>query len=103
MSLSWLHRFGCTHDSLQYYTDSNNNRTNYRYDLNQLVPTAEGPGTATRVLNASYLADAEQDANGHTSITDAVIKQITYGTSNATDLAANNTTTVSGTLDLFYK
>ncbi|MEO9086813.1 MAG: hypothetical protein ABI456_16695, partial [Ktedonobacteraceae bacterium] len=82
--------YGCTTDSLQYHTDSNGTRTNYRWDLDSLVPPNEG--SADRYLRVSY----EQDIvtiSGHVTIRDAVMKQITYGVQGGS---------VAGTVDFTY-
>ncbi|HZU69775.1 MAG TPA: hypothetical protein VFA09_21060 [Ktedonobacteraceae bacterium] len=84
--------FGCTADSLQYNTDSSGTRHNYAWDLDQVIPANEGPGTSGRFLSVTY----EQDKTtpyGYTTIRDAVIKQITYGTGS----------TISGTVDFSYQ
>ncbi len=84
--------FGCTSDSLQYYTDSSGTRHNYEWDLEKLIPANEGPGTDGRYLSVSYEQD-KASSNGYTTIRDAVIKQIIYG----------DGTTVSGTVDFSYQ
>jgi hypothetical protein len=85
------YEFGCTTDSLQYYTDSSGTRTNYRWDLDKVIPANEGPNTDSRVMTLSYVHDTVSPS-GHTTIRDAALKQITYGTSS-----------VAGTVDFFYQ
>ena len=85
------YEYGCTTNSLQYYLDSTGTRTNYRYDLDKMIPANEGSGTNGRNLTASYVQDQET-SNGHTWIRDAALKQITYG----------NGTNRIGTIDFFY-
>lgn len=84
--------FGCTSDSLQYYSDSSGTRHNYEWDLQKIVPANEGPGTDGRFLSVSYEQD-QSSSNGHTTIRDAVIKQIIYG----------DGSTTSGTVDFSYQ
>ena len=86
-----FYEFGCTSDSLQYYIDSTGNRVNYRFDLDRMIPTNEGPGTNGRNLTASYVQDMET-SGGHTWVRDAALKQITYG----------NGINRIGTVDFFY-
>ena len=85
------YEYGCTTDSLQYSTSTTGTRTNYRWDLDRVTPANEGPGTSTRYTAVSYL----QDTAGST-VRDAVIKQITYGTG-----ASGGS--LSGTVDFLYK
>ncbi len=84
------YEFGCTHDSMQYYTDSNNNRTNYRFDINKFMPAHDGD--TSRVVTYKYVQVSNTDS-GYYTIRDAALVQIVYGTS----------TTPAGTVDLFYK
>ncbi len=60
-----------------------------------MTPANEGPGTSTRYTAVSYLQDAVP-ATGGTTIRDAVIKQITYGT-------GASGSALSGTVDFLYK
>lgn len=41
------YELGCTADSLQYWTDSNGNRYNYRWDVNKIVAPTRVPTAAT--------------------------------------------------------
>lgn len=84
--------FGCTADSLQYYTTSDGTRHNYRWDLDDVIPANEGPNTDTRFIQISYLQD-KASTNGYPSIRDAVMKQITYGIQGF----------LSGTIDFSYQ
>jgi hypothetical protein len=84
------YEFGCTHESMQYYTDSNNNRTNYRFDIDKFVPANDG--NTGRTVTYHYVQVSTTDS-GYYSIRDAALVQIVYGTS----------TTTAGTVDLFYK
>jgi RHS repeat-associated protein len=95
------YEFGCTPGSLQYYT-SGGNRTNYRYDLNQMIPVNEGT-YPMRVINVSYLHDTTETSGSDYTVNDAVIKQITYGTSTAADIGNHITTNIAGTVDFLYK
>jgi RHS repeat-associated protein len=85
------YEFGCTEDSMQYYTDSTGKRTNYLFDLNKVVPANDG--NANRVINLTYLQVNHADSSGHNTIEDAGLKQITYGT----------TSNRAGTVDFLYK
>ncbi|MBV9711282.1 MAG: hypothetical protein JO011_10265, partial [Ktedonobacteraceae bacterium] len=89
------YEYGCTSDSLQYSTDTSGKRTNYRWDLDRIVPPNEGPGTSTRYTAVSYLQDIVT-ATGGATVRDAVIKQIIYGT-------GTSGTALSGTVDFLYK
>ncbi len=89
------YEYGCTTNSLQYSTDTSGKRTNYRWDLDRVVPANEGPATSTRYTAVSYLQDVVSAAGGKT-VRDAVIKQITYGT-------GSSGTALSGTVDFLYK
>jgi YD repeat-containing protein len=84
------YEFGCTHDSMQYYTDSNNNRTNYRFDISKFMPAHDG--NTSRVVTYKYVQLSNTDS-GYYTIRDAALVQIVYGTS----------TTTAGIVDLFYK
>lgn len=87
---------GCTTDSLQYYTTSAG-RTNDRWDVDVEKSATQGPTTATNEIVAHYLQDSAT-IGGFTSIRDAGLEQIQYGT-----LASNGTTfTPSGTVDFHY-
>jgi RHS repeat-associated protein len=86
-----FYEFGCTADSLQYYNKSSTGQTNYRWDLDRMQPVNEGPGTDNRVMTLSYIQDIESES-GNSSVRDAALKQITYGTK----------TTTAGTVDFFY-
>ncbi len=85
------YEFGCTTDSLEYYIDSSNTRTNYAWNLDTFIPANEGPGTDSRTMTVSYVQDIEQ-ISGQNSVRDAAIKQIVYG--------AGQT---AGTVDFYYK
>jgi hypothetical protein len=69
--------FGCTSDSLQYYTDGNGTRHNYRWDVDLIVPANEGPGTDGRFIQIYYLQDGVPQSDP-TTIRDSAIKQIIY-------------------------
>jgi hypothetical protein len=84
------YEFGCTHDSMQYYTGSDNNRTNNRFDISKFMPAHDGD--SSRVVTYKYVQLSNTDS-GHYTIRDAALVQIVYGTSTAT----------AGTVDLFYK
>jgi hypothetical protein len=84
------YEFGCTHESMQYYTDSSNNRTNYRFDIDKFVPANDG--NTGRSVTYHYVQVSTTDS-GYYSIRDAALVQIVYGTSSTT----------AGTVDLFYK
>jgi hypothetical protein len=85
------YEFGCTTDSLQYDTNSSGTRTNYRWDLDKVIPANEGPTAASRTMTVSYVHDTTT-GGGHTTIRDSAIKQIVYGGSQP-----------AGTVDFFYK
>jgi len=85
--------FGCTPDSLQYYTKSDNTRVNYRWDLNSIILANEGPHTGAVSMALQYLQDSTQ-TNGQTSIHDSVVWQATVSTS---------TGVVADTIDFFYR
>jgi RHS repeat-associated protein len=85
------YEFGCTPDSLEYYIDASNTRTNYAWNLDKVMPANEGPGTNGRSMSISYVQDIEQ-INGQNSVRDSAIKQIVYGNGQST----------AGTVDFFY-
>ncbi len=91
------YELGCTSDSLQYWTSSSGTRTNYQWDVNKIIAPNEGPSAGTyKMLTVSYLQDTTT-SGGYTTIRDAAIEQILYGTGDA-----NTVTTVAGTVDFHY-
>ncbi len=61
------YQFGCTTDSLQYWTDSSGTRTNYRWDLNQIIAPNEHAG-AFKTTTVTYQQDITHDSGNHTAI-----------------------------------
>lgn len=92
------YELGCTTNSLQYWTDSGGTRHNYRWDVNKIIAPNEGSTAAAyRMILVSYLQDSVT-TSGHTTIRDAAIQQITYGSGNA-----NTITALAGTVDFHYR
>ena len=94
------YEYGCSTDSKQYTTDSNGNQTTYRWDLNRIVSSREGPNSPSKQIKISYFQDQHTDDNGHDSIRDAVMAQIVYGTINP---AVSSNMNVVGTVDFQYR
>ncbi len=95
---STFYSLGCTADSLQYRTDSTGARHNYRWDVNEIVAPNQGPtSTSFKLIQVSYEQD-QTTSGGYTTIRDAAIKQILYGTGTGT----GSVTTVAGTVDFAY-
>ncbi len=93
------YELGCTGDSLQYWTDSNGTRYNYRWDVNKIVAPNEGPHSPYyKLILATYVQDSVT-TSGHTSIRDAALKQLIYGDGQGT---TGSVTDVAGTVDFLY-
>ncbi len=92
------YEFGCTADSLQYTTDFNGTKTNYRWDLDRMVAPFNFD-TQVKLILISYLQD-KVTTSGNTSIRDAGMKQIVYGT--ASSPHATTLSQVNGTVDFHY-
>lgn len=91
------YELGCTTDSLQYWTSSSGTRTNYQWDVNKIIAPNQGPSAGTyKMLTVSYLQDSTT-SGGYTTIRDAALKQILYGSGNS-----NMVTNVAGTVDFHY-
>lgn len=91
------YELGCTPDSLQYWTDSTG-RHNYRWDVDKIIAPNEGPSAgAYRLMLVSYLQDTSTSGSS-TSVRDAAIKQITYGSGTTTGSISN----LAGTVDFHY-
>ncbi len=93
-----FYEFGCNSDALQYWTDSGGSRHNYRWDLDKIISPNEGPTAQREYIYFTYLQDSTS-SNGHTSIRDSAIKQITYGQ----HLPDKSQETVAGTIDFAYR
>lgn len=90
------YELGCTADSLQYWTDSTGQH-DYRWDVDKILAPSEGPSAGTyRLILISYLQDTST-TGGYTSVRDAAIKQITYGTG-----TSNTISNLAGTIDFHY-
>ncbi len=92
------YELGCTADSLQYRTDSTGQH-NYRWDLDRIIAPNEGPNANYKLIQVFYLQD-KATVSGYTSVRDAAIKQIVYGTSYGSDY--NRIGTYNGTVDFSY-
>ena len=66
---------------MQYRTDSTGARHNYRWDVNEIVAPNQGSGASTsfKLIQVSYGQD-QTTSGSYTTIRDAAIKQILYGT-----------------------
>ena len=85
---------------MQYWTDSNGSRTNYRWDVDKIVAPNEGPSSSYyRVIKATYVQDKSTPTGGYTTIRDAALQQIIYGDGKAT---TGSVTDVAGTVDFAY-
>lgn len=99
------YEFGCTSDSLQYRKDSNGTLHIYRYDLNKMIASNDGPNAALKIIKVTYFQDCVpfaapcpgSGASGTTSIRDAGIQQITYGTQ-----ASGGSYQITGSVDFKY-
>jgi RHS repeat-associated protein len=99
------YEFGCTSDSLQYRKDSNGTLHIYRYDLNKMIAPNDGPNAALKIIKVTYFQDCVpfaapcpgSGASGTTSIRDAGIQQITYGTQ-----ASGGSYQITGSVDFKY-
>src|SRR5450755_1192300 len=87
--------YGCTTDSLQYSIDSSGARTNYRWDLDLVVPTNEGNSTSNRFISLVYQQE-KIPVGSYMTVRDAVLRQITYGT-------GSSGSALAGTVDFLYK
>ena len=87
--------YGCTTDSLQDSIDSSGARTNYRWDLDEVVPTNEGSSTSTRAMYLTYQQE-KIPVGSYMTVRDAVVRQITYGT-------GSSGSALAGTVDFLYK
>ncbi len=93
------YELGCTADSLQYWTDGNGIRHNYRWDVNKIVAPNEGSSSGTyKMILAKYVQDSVT-SSGHTTIRDAAIEQITYGVTSNPNTALSS---ITGTVDFHY-
>ncbi len=90
------YEYGCTADSLQYYTTSAG-RVNYAWDLDDEGSATQGPSTPSEAIKPHYLQDTAT-VNGYTSVRDAGLEQVVYG--NYTENPS--TFHVVGTIDFLY-
>src|SRR5579884_3890661 len=91
-----FYEFGCTSDSLEYWTDSGGTRTNYLWNLDRVIAPNENAG-AFKLMLITYQQDLNT-INGQTSVRDSGISKITYGYSAST----SSIDTVVGTIDFSY-
>ncbi|HEV2579447.1 MAG TPA: hypothetical protein VGT44_01230 [Ktedonobacteraceae bacterium] len=92
-----FNEIGCTSTSLQYWTDSSGQH-NYQWDVDKIVAPNEGPNASVyRLMLVTYVQDSAT-TNGYTTIRDAALQEIVYGTGTSTSTISK----VVGTVDFFY-
>lgn len=90
------YEYGCTPDSLEYYTDVAGT-VNYSRNLNLIIAPREGPGSASKQITISYFQDL-YTVDGNTSVRDAVPAQMVYKS-----VPASGAATIVGTVNFSYR
>ncbi len=96
----FLYEFGCTADSLEYYTDVID-RHDYLWNVDKIVAPNEGSAVGSyRVIRITYLQDMTKDpTNTYDIVRDSAIQQITYGTATGISMSDTSLATIVGTVD----